>query len=118
MSISKYLHNHTRVINWGQSRSYFKDVKFNYKLLRMNDWMALSMSLLYPRSKVVKAVMTSYPEDLCIDCYKFEKNCDKIKEGCCEWLVGRLNSANETRFFDLSLLSGMPVTCHAKTAPK
>lgn len=93
------------VLDWKAIEKSFIKKRFNYKLLRWHEWQIFPISLLYPRSKVVKAVVM--PSDL----YYCVKHCrDSLHKSCsskrCKdklfHLFPKLTSQHNKKFFDTS----------------
>ena len=104
MRVSKYLHSHKGVVSLEQIRHSFKDAPFDSALI---SWYGLTVklayiSLLYPRSRDVNAVVSKNRIETCIKCCKRPTSCKKIDSLNCRGLFYVMEEANKTRFFDTS----------------
>ena len=101
MKFSQQLKKCKGLLNWKEHKNNFQ---FVYDVYDVYNWESFERSLIYPRSKVIEAVLPySYPE--CIeDCKKKKKICHEVCEERSSYLF-RLEKLHSSRFFDTKAIT-------------
>ena len=102
-AIAAYLSKCKGVLEWEHFRNHFRDVKFSNELLPFQGWQIFEISLLYPRSKVIKAALLS-PIATCIGGCELvlnTKQSQQCKEDCNKLYAKKHNSILKHRFTQL-----------------